>query len=116
MTVVNSAGERLGQVARVQLPAPPVVDPPASDIIDDMATLVPAPPEMSQASAEFNMIGTSPVGHDPAGLPDVPDEVRDHLAEVGFIEIDGDRLRGLDRFVAADHIQEVRADAVVVRR
>jgi hypothetical protein len=115
MLVVDAGGQRLGHVARVQLPPPPVTHPPASDIIDDMATLVPAPPEMSESAAEFNMIGTSPVGHDPSGLPDLPDELREHLEEVGFIEVEGSELRGAERFVAGDHIEEVRADAVVVR-
>jgi hypothetical protein len=116
MSVVDAGGERLGQVARVQLAPPPVTRPPASDIIDEMATFVPSPPEMSEAAAELDIIGASPVGHDPAGLPaDLPDAVREHLAEVGFIEVDGPRLEGVARFVAADHIDEVRADAVVVR-
>ena len=115
MTVVDAGGQRLGQVVRVQLPSPPVTHPPDSDIIDEMAKLVPAPPAMTGSAAELNMLGTSPVGHDPAGLPDVPEEVRAHLEEVGFIEVDGPGLRGAGRYVAGDHIEEVRADQVVVR-
>lgn len=115
MAVMSAAGQRLGQVARVQLPLPPVTHPPDSDIIDDVATLLPAPPEMSEAGAELDMLGTSPVGHDPAGLPDVPDAVREHLEEVGFIEIDAPHLTGIDRFFAADSIEDVGADQVVVR-
>jgi hypothetical protein len=115
MPVVDAAGRSLGRVARVQLAPPPVTHPPDSDIIDDMATLVPAPPDMSQASAEFDVLGTSPVGHDPSGLPDLPDEVREHLEQSGFIEIEGPDLEDVDRFVAADHIDEVKQDRVVIR-
>jgi hypothetical protein len=115
MPVVDAAGRSLGRVARVQLAPPPVTHPPDSDIIDEMATLVPAPPDMSEASAEFDVLGTSPVGHDPSGLPDLPDEVRDHLEQGGFIEIEGPDLEEVDRFVAADHISEVDQDRVVLR-
>src|SRR5947209_16053340 len=89
MQVVDTTGHPLGQVARVQLPSPRVVHPPDSDIIDEMASVVPAPPEMSEADAQFDIIGPSPLGHDPAGLPDLPDPWRAHLEQVGFIEVDG---------------------------
>ena len=116
MHVVDARGQRIGQVTRVQMPPPPVTHPPDSDIIDDMATLVPAPPDMTEAGAEFDVIGTSPLGHDPAGLPsDVPDPIREHLEEVGFIEVEGSTLHGLNRFIAADQIHEVTGDRVVIR-
>jgi len=116
MSVVDAHGQRLGQVARVQLPPPPVTHPPDSDIIDEMATVVPSPPDMSEAGAELDVLGTSPVGHDPAGLPDdLPDPVREHLEAVGFIEVHGPELQTVDRFVAGDRVQEVRADQVIVR-
>jgi hypothetical protein len=116
MSVRDTAGRSLGRVARVQLSPPPVTHPPDSDILDEMASLVPAPPEMSEASAEFNVLGTSPVGHDPAGLPDLPEEIREHLESEGFIEVDGPDLEGVDRFIAADHIAEVGQNEVTVRR
>jgi hypothetical protein len=115
MTVVDRAGQRIGQVVRVQLPPPRVTHPPDSDIIDAMVDL-PAPPDMTEASAEFDVLGMSPVGHDPADLPsDLPDAVRQHLDEVGFIEIRGPSLHEVDRFVAADHIDSVTQDQVVIR-
>ena len=116
MSVVDSHGQHLGEVARVQLPPPHVTHPPDSDIIDEMATLVPAPPDMSEAGAELDVIGTSPVGHDPAGLPvDLPDAIRKHLEEVGFIEVHGSDLKASERFIAADQIDEISADQVIVR-
>lgn len=114
MDVVDPAGRRLGRVVRVQLAAPPVTHPPDSDIIDEMASLVPAPPEMSEASAELDIVGPSPVGHDPAGLPDLPAEVREHLEEVGFIEIEASNLPEPARFIAADHVESVSENNVTV--
>jgi hypothetical protein len=116
MPVVDRAGARLGQVARVQMAATRVTHPPDSDILDEMSSVVPAPPDMSDASAQMEIIGPSPVGHDPADLPDVPEPVRAHLEQVGFIEINkGSDLAEVDRFVAADHIDEVAEDRVVIR-
>jgi hypothetical protein len=99
----------------VQLPPPPVTHPPDSDILDEMSKLVPAPPEMSEASAEFNILGASPVGHDPAALPDLPEEVREHLEAEGFIEVDGPDLNHAERFVPADRIDDVSQDQVRIR-
>jgi hypothetical protein len=115
MPVVDRAGTRLGQVARLQMAATRTTHPPDSDLLDEMSTTVPAPPDMSEAGAQMDIIGPSPVGHDPAALPDLPEPVRVHLEQVGFIEIEGPEMADVDRFVAADHIDEVREDRVVVR-
>ena len=116
MTVVDVSGRRLGRVARVQLAAPPVTHPPDSDLIDDMAEVVPAPPEMAEASAQMDVIGPSPLGHDPLELPDLPEALRAHLEEVGFCEIEPEaELPDVGRFIPADHLEDVRADRVVAR-
>jgi hypothetical protein len=115
MPVADVSGRSLGRVARVQLPPPPVTHPPDSDILDDMANLVPAPPEMSEASAEFDVLGTSPVGHDPAALPELPEQVREHLEAQGFIEVDGPNLTGPERYVPADRVAEVTQNQVTIR-
>jgi hypothetical protein len=114
MQVVDAARNRLGKVARVQPPAPPVTDPPDSDLLDEMARATPAPPEVAELSG-LEMIGPSPVGHDPADLPDLPEPLREHLQMVGFIEIEGTDLSEVDRFVSTDRIEEVAGDVVVVR-
>lgn len=114
MQVVDTAGRHLGQVKRVELASPRVTHPPDSDIIDELASIVPAPPDMAEAGAELDVIGTSPIGHDPADLPDLPDELRAHLVEVGFLEVEGVNLPGVSRFIAADDIESVRDDQVVI--
>ena len=114
MEVVDQGGARLGQVKRVQLGAPEVTHPPDSDLVDELAMTVPSPPDMTDLS-NLEAEGASPWGHDPAGLPDLPDELRTHLREVGFIELDNPRLRDVERFVAADHVDRVTEDRVVVR-
>src|SRR6185312_11557289 len=114
MEVVDSAGRVLGRVRRVQ-PAPaPVTHPPDSDLMDEMAEVAPAPPDMSEAGAELDILGPSPVGHDPSGLPDLPEPLRKHLEEVGFVEIDGD-MSDAERFIPADRLEEPSGDRIVAR-
>ena len=113
--VVDVAGRRLGRVARVRLAAPPVTHPPDSDLLDEMVELAPAPPEVTDVSG-LEAIGPSPLGHDPAGLPDLPEPLRSHLRRVGFVEIEGPDLAHAERFLPGDHIVEVGEDRLVVRR
>jgi hypothetical protein len=115
MPVVDASGRQLGKVVRVQMAPTPVRNPPHSDILDEMSTLLPSPPEMSEAGAELDILGASPVGHNQSGLPDLPEEVRSHLERVGFIEIEGPDLGDADRFLAADQVEEITDERVVVR-
>jgi hypothetical protein len=113
--VVDVAGRRLGRVARVQLAATRVTHPPDSDLLDELVDLAPAPPEVAEVSG-LEAIGPSPLGHDPAGLPDLPEPLRSHLQQVGFVEIEGEDLAHEERFVPGDHIVDVGEDRLVVRR
>ena len=115
LEVVDVAGRRLGTVARVQLAATPVTHPPDSDLLDEMVELAPAPPDVAEVSG-LEAIGPSPLGHDPAGLPELPEPLRSHLQQVGFVEIEGEDLAQEERFVPGDHIVNVGEDRLVVRQ
>jgi hypothetical protein len=114
MQLVDKTGRVLGRVVRIQPPSRPVTHPPDSDLVDDMADVAPAPPDMTEAGAQLDLLGPSPVGHDPSALPDLPEALRRHLEEVGFVEIDGD-LSDAERFIPADHLEEFSGDRVVAR-
>lgn len=114
MQVVDTTGRVLGRVVRVQPASRAVTRPPDSDLLDDMADVAPAPPDMTEAGAQFDLLGPSPVGHESTALPDLPEALRRHLEEVGFVEIDGD-LSDAERFLPADHLEDFSADRVVAR-
>lgn len=64
----------------------------------------------------MDVIGPSPFGHDPLELPDLPEPLRPHLQEVGFVEIEPNaELPQVGRFIPADHLEEVTPDRVVAR-
>ena len=115
MEVVDATGTRLGTVARVQVAIPEQpTHPPDSDLLDDMAQIVPSPPDMTEES-NVEAVAVSPFGHDPFELPDLPEPLRDHLRDTGFIEVDGARLSPTQHYIPGDHIQEITNDRLVVR-
>ena len=117
MLVVDATGDRpIGRVVRIQAAVRKAASPPEGDAIEEMVDVVPAPPDMSEAGAEFDVVGPSPLGHDPVGLGDVPEPLRRHLEQVGFIEIESDaKLPDSARLIAADRIDDISGDRVVVR-
>lgn len=120
MAVLDQHGGRLGTVRRVQAAPVPVTHPPDSDLLDEMATFVPSPPDMDDV-AGFQAPGASPWGHDPSGLPDLPEPLREHLERHGFLELDlvrgleGGQVTAADKFVPSDRIVSVGPEGVVVR-
>ena len=113
MDVFDAEGQRLGRVVRVQVATPAPTHPPESDLLEDMTETVPSPPDMTEVS-DVEAVGVSPWGHDPLGLPDMPDPVRAHLQSVGFIEVEGIDITDAQRYIAADHVREVSGQRVVV--
>jgi hypothetical protein len=111
---MDATGRRLGTVARIHLAVPQVTHPPDSDLLDDMVAVAPSPPEFGE-SAQFETFGASPVGHDPAGLAELPEPLREHLRRVGFFELGGSHLSEAQRFVPGDQIETVSETAVVLR-
>ena len=115
MDVIDDKGVRLGKVVRVQVAvAGTTRHPPDSDLLEEVAEIVPSPPDTSDIS-NLEAAGASPWGHDPMNLPNLEEPIRQHLRESGFIEVDGIDLTDAQKYIAADHINEVSSDRVVVR-
>ncbi|GAC1325156.1 MAG: hypothetical protein NVSMB2_23610 [Chloroflexota bacterium] len=115
MEVFDASGAHLGSVARVAAAVPRTTHPPDSDLLDSVATVVPSPPDMTEVS-NVEAVGASPFGHKPAGLPDLPDPVLEHLRTHGFIELNAPHLPDSHRFIPADRITEVTETQVTIRR
>jgi hypothetical protein len=116
MDVYDETGTRLGKVVRVQVAAAGgTTAPPDSDLLDEVARIVPSPPDTSDIS-NLEASGASPFGHDPMNLPNSLEEpIRAHLRESGFIEVDGIDLTDAQKYIAGDHINAVTGDRVEVR-
>jgi hypothetical protein len=113
MEVVDAAGTRLGTVRRVVFADSELTRSDAGDPQAQTAEIVPSPADMTDMGA-LDMVGPSLWDRE-AALGDVPDAVRAHLREVGFLEIDSFDLTEAERYVPGDHIDEVAAARVVVR-
>ena len=110
MDVVDVAGQRLGKVVRVQgATAQPPSDEP-DDLEEEMAEAVPSPADMTDLASD----DAAPWNPDIENLPDLPEPVRQHLREAGFVEVEGVDLTDAQRFVPADHIRDVDDQRVVV--
>ena len=108
MDVVDTSGQRLGKVVRVQ--AATVPPAPNSDLEQEMTETVPSPADMT----DLNSDDAAPWDDDAGNLRDLPGPVRQHLREAGFIEVEGVDLSDAQRFVPSDHIREVDDQRVVV--
>ena len=114
MAVFDASGAELGTVARITAAVPRTIDPPGSDLIDTVATVVPSPPDMTEVS-NVEAVGASPFGHQPADLPDLPDPVLERLRAHGFIEVNAPHLPDSHRFIPADRISDVTETRVTIR-
>jgi hypothetical protein len=97
MLVVDRAGERLGDVAYVQMGDPQAATTQGNEERDTgfLADLARA------------------VGGDESE-PDVPEPLRSQLIRYGYIKVDGPGLADVDRYVRSDKIAAVRDRTVFV--
>ncbi|MFN8635124.1 MAG: DUF2171 domain-containing protein [Chloroflexota bacterium] len=98
MTVVDSAGEKVGTVEAMKMG-----DPGAAT-------------EAGNENQDTGFLGdlAEAIGGDERE-PDVPGPLRASLQRSGYIKVDGGFLFGTDRYVAADEIASVSGDTVRLR-
>lgn len=115
MTVVDSSGEELGSVDRVQMGDPSAATAGGQDAGDDVGV----------AAAPVGLAGTggsgagaagggvaAPIGVFGGGDLDLPEAFAEDLLRVGFVKIDGKGWFDRDRYAAADEIAGVSGDTV----
>jgi hypothetical protein len=102
MAVRDQAGKRLGTVAYIKLGDPDAMTGRGERLSDPASSAVERIAEVLPFTAERE--------------PQVPEPFRSRLLRVGFLKVDGPGLADADRYVAADDVVAVDADAVRVRR
>jgi hypothetical protein len=95
MTVVDSAGEKVGKVEGLKMGDPGAVTEAGNE---------------NQDTGFLGDLAEAFVGDERE--PDVPGPLRARLQRSGYIKVDGGFLFGTDRYVAADRIASVQGDTV----
>ena len=94
MAVVDSVGERVGTVELIRM----------------------GDPDAETARVDADPVAAGLVGQVLDAFvvaePDVPEPLRSRLAHAGYLKVDGPGLTGADRYVRADQIAAVDADAI----
>jgi hypothetical protein len=97
MTVVDSAGEKVGDVEYVQMGDPQAATTRGNE---------PDEPGL------IGQVGMAILGDERE--PDVPEPKRSQLLRYGFIKVDGPGLTDADRYVRSDRIAGVSGDTVTL--
>lgn len=106
MAVRDSAGDRVGTVRRVQMGG---VDPAEAEVSAREAASPGAAPDALDATTLGDLANALLRKDD-----EIPREVRQDLERKGFIQIDSGGILAPDRYAAADQIDSVQGDDVVL--